>query len=279
MTMNGSVISSRTRCPRGFTLIELLVVIAIIAILAGLLLPGLGRAKQKALGIACLNNHRQLMLAWRMYVEDNRDQLPFVKHGPFAWVDGWLDFNPNNADNWDAERHLRTSLLAPQLGRNIGVWKCPGDRSVVRIQGQARPRVRSMSMVNWVGGRGEGRAMGWSGPGWRVYRTLSDMQDPGPANTLVFLDEREDSINDGMFVVDMTGYPDRPQSLRIVDLPASYHAGSGGFSFADGHSEQHRWLDARTKPVVRPGQVIPYDYPSPNNPDVVWMQERATRRE
>jgi prepilin-type processing-associated H-X9-DG protein len=136
-----------------------------------------------------------------------------------------------------------------------------------------------MSMLNWVGGRGENREMGWSGPGWRIYRTLNDMTDPGPSRTFVFLDEREDSINDGMFVVDMTGYFDNPGQIRMVDIPASYHAGAGTLSFADGHSELKRWLDSRTTPVVRPGVIIPFDQPSPNNRDIAWLQERATRRE
>src|SRR5437773_2015983 len=93
---------------RGFTLIELLVVIAIIAILASLLLPALGRAKLKARGVQCMNNHRQLALAWRMYVDDNNDVLPFASRNPnfpelnpSSWVLGDLDFDPGNPSNWD----------------------------------------------------------------------------------------------------------------------------------------------------------------------------------
>ncbi len=271
----------RTHRPSGFTLIELLVVIAIIAILAAMLLPALGRAKSKAQGVQCMNNHRQLMLAWRMYVEENRDVLPHVKHGPYEWVGGWLDFT-GSADNWNADLHLKTSILYPYCGKNTGIFKCPSDTSKVQPRpGQWMPRVRTMSMLNWVGGRGEGRAMGWSdaSPPYRIYRKFGNMINPGPAKTFVFLDEREDSINDGMFVVDMLVYPTTTQS--IVDFPGSYHGGAGGFSFADGHSELKKW----TSPLIleRPLQGQSRPYPTSLggkfDKDVNWMQERATRTE
>jgi prepilin-type processing-associated H-X9-DG protein len=126
--------------------------------------------------------------------------------------------------------------------------------------------------------------MGWSdatGP-WKTYRKSSDFRDPGPSSTFVFLDEREDSINDGFFVVDMDGYPGTPSQL--VDSPASYHGGSGGLSFADGHSELHKW---KSRFVLQPplvGQIRPYPTPISGSPDpqvmaedVKWLQEHATR--
>src|SRR5262245_34930619 len=119
----------------GFTLIELLVVIAIIAILAGMLLPALSKAKTKAQGISCMNNLKQLHLGWFMYAQDNNDRLVVNGTGSDTpgWVAGWLDFTsaPDNTNTLKLT-DPKFSLIAPYL-QSVGIFKCPADQSKVRI--------------------------------------------------------------------------------------------------------------------------------------------------
>ena len=116
-----------------------------------------------------------------------------------------------------------------------------------------------------------------------INRKVSDRKlqvffDPGPSRTFLLLDMREDSIDMGNFGVNMAGWPDRPDHYGFWDLPGFYHNGSGNFAFADGHSEIKKWKDARTMPVLKKGQSLNLNTPSPSNPDVFWMMERSTRR-
>jgi len=289
--MKTSICASACVRRQAFTLIELLVVIAIIAILAAMLLPAIAKAKIKAQGIMCMNNHRQLMLAWRMYSEDNREVLlfstadPGSMNAPYSWVQGVLDYRPNNRSNWDVEEDIKKSPMWRYCGGAVGIWKCPADRSTAKpgsgpYAGQTVPRVRSMAMSIWIGGW-EGTDANCSGPAWRVYHKSSDMNNPGPARTWVLMDEREDRINYGNAFTDMIGYADSPNAWRFhYDYPASYHHRAGGFSFADGHAEIKKWRDERTMPPINIGgawDATEY-VPSPRNQDIFWMQDRSTRK-
>lgn len=267
----------------GFTLIELLVVVSIIGILAAMLLPALNAAKAKGEGIPCMGNVRQLNLAWQLYADDNNDRilradnfLPLEDDAAPAWVSGIIGFSEETPRNWDPSIDIETSPLFGYLGNSLDVWKCPSDKSRVVVEGRPLPRVRSYSMNNWVGGPARDFINGHDESVWKVYRKLSDLVTPGPANTFVMLDEREDSINNGSFYVAMNGY-EEGVTQQIIDYPGKYHNDASAVVFADGHAENHRWLDPRTKLPLRRGHYLDLIVDSPNNPDVAWMQKHSTR--
>lgn len=278
---NRSLLCARTL--RGFTLVELLVVIAVIAILASLLLPTLNKGKLKAYGITCMNSHRQLVIAWRMYSDDNRDLLLYASELPWvpssydaAWVTGTLDFDENKPTNWDPALTIHKSPMWPYTGKNLAVWKCPADTSYVTVNGEKKPRVRSMSMNVFMGGWA-GTHGGWPWQEYRIHKKQSDLASTGPANLFVFLDMRQDSIDMGNFATSMFGWPDQPARYSFFDLPGFMHHYACGFSFADGHAEIRRWRDSRTMPPLKPEGTIYDGFSSPNNPDIEWLQARTTR--
>jgi len=253
--------------PFAFTLIELLVVIAIIAVLASILLPALARSKSKSKAIQCMNNLRQLQMAIFLYADDNKDNLPYnTQGGPNlinqSWAPGWMNYD-------SSPMNTNGALLLKPLPGSIGPWvgnyklyHCPEDKSWVEIGGIRYGRVRSYSLSQFIGDRGN---MAGNGPYYfektSALRTSSQI--------LSLIDEHDDSIHDGQFIINID-----PVGIGwILSIPGSRHSGSGTLTFADGHAEIHKWLDPRTrKPVERVRSV---GYPCPNNPDVAWIAAHA----
>ena len=270
--------SALQRCP-GFTLIELLVVIAIIAILAAMLLPALARAKCKAQQISCVNNLKQLSLAWTMYAQDNNDLCPsnaVATPNVFSanlgnWVTGWLDWQQGSPTGANTNpSYLRDGALGPYMGKALGAYRCPADT----YAGTSGQRIRTVAMNSYIGDF-VGLMDSFGNSAYRVFNKTTSFAVPGPSKTFVFLDECPDSINDGLFQVNMT-------AKSWSDVVSSLHCGGGGFAFADGHAEIRKWLDAATKqPVLRQTGCAAYAngalrLGSPR--DYAFLQDSATAK-
>jgi prepilin-type N-terminal cleavage/methylation domain-containing protein/prepilin-type processing-associated H-X9-DG protein len=252
---------SHAKSGHAFTLMELLVVIAIIAILASLILPAMARAKARAQGSFCLNNTHQLVVAWMIYADEHNGQLAYnlgqsartpllvPSIGNLNMAENWV----NNVESWEldpdntnAAKMVETGI-GPYTSKSVALYHCPSDNTVSDLQrtkGWDR-RVRSYSMNAMVGDAGNFSQTGTNMNNPEYVQFFRIFTVPRPSDIFVFLDEHPDSIDDGYFLNRDTAVP------TWTDLPASYHDGAASFSFADGHSEHHRWKNRSTKQPAR----------------------------
>jgi prepilin-type N-terminal cleavage/methylation domain-containing protein/prepilin-type processing-associated H-X9-DG protein len=272
-----------------FTLIELLVVIAIIAILAAILLPVFDQAKQRALGIQCLDNLHQVGLGLKMYCDDNHSTFPInLASGDntqtLNWVAGRMD-DPGQNTNSAVLVDTHYSQLAVYV-KSPALYKCPSDRSAQHPSLQGPPRVRSYALSGAIGCSdlaGDARSafdlQTYPPPApasqWLIYNKENQMTGGlGPADIYTLADEDPDSIDDGVFGNVMTT-SDSSTWIWFQDVPAKWHNNSCPFAFADGHSEMHHWPN----PGLIPDVTYAYDLYSgsdDSDPDVSWLSSHST---
>jgi prepilin-type N-terminal cleavage/methylation domain-containing protein len=289
LSVTRSSAADKTAGRQGFTLIELLVVMAVIAILAAILLPTLSRARERAQGILCLNNTKQLTLAWHMYADDFEGRLPYNLgmvgssfRTPLNWVNNvmtWGASAPLDTDNTNT-----TTITGASLGpysSAAAIYRCPSDHVVSREQSGAGwdGRIRSYSMNAMVGDAGDFSTNGFNINNPDYVQFFKITQIPRPADIFVFLDEHPDTIDDGYFLNKASEYAEPSvygspaySAAEWTDLPATYHNQATAFSFADGHSALHRWLVPSTIYPVQPDvPYLPVEIATDQRADFNWI--------